>query len=349
MKRVVLYRIGAIVVIVIAILGTLMATTKMPNQEKNGFRRILLSEELPVVHRIQLEEKISAIVGASEHSLFLAGENPLSLLILNKDFKGKDTLFINANIPDKKLVPFRVLVDSPMLYIHFNNMKSVIYGEFPNKEMRQTEIKSMIFTKSLQIDSSYCIIRTFDSTLSKQVFQKISIASGTKVKEATIVNEQDSSAGMSTDGMLTMDKASGRIFYIEYLRNRFYCMDSGLNLLYKGNTIDTTSVNDLGLGMETKDDKTNKLVPSKARVKVNNVCFADKDHLYVVSALKADNEELRTFNTHISIDAYSSASGQYTGTYRLSKPEKAVIKSFIFEDGICTALFDNNEIIRYKL
>ncbi|WP_298708444.1 hypothetical protein, partial [uncultured Chitinophaga sp.] len=132
MNKRIIIRLVLIMVGAIAILGTLMAITTMPNENNNGFVRKWASEEaLEPINKIHLEEDLSGIVGNSDHSIFLVGKSPTGLLIVNKETKYKDSLHINISLPPDKLVPFYLKIDSPKLYLHLNNAQLLVDGKFP--------------------------------------------------------------------------------------------------------------------------------------------------------------------------------------------------------------------------
>ena len=347
MKKTVILKIGSIVVIVAVTLAILLATTKMPNEAKNGFTRTYLNSDLPIFLNAPLKEVLTNISGTTASSIFLASQRPQALLILNKNLKHRDTLLLNAPIPDEKMTPFAFFIDSPMVYLHINNMKSVIYGRFPKQDLHKTEIKSQIFTKSVQVSPSSFIIRGFHSSIQKQVFQKIDLQNGRILIEKDIVDSLDAIGGMASDGMLSYEKETASVIYVEYFRNKFYRLDTNLNLIYKKNTIDTISSNQVQVKDIQQPDGTIKKVPSIARIQVNDQCFTDKSYIYIISALRADNENLKEFNQHTVIDVYYLTDGSYRGSIKMRKRGKA-FKSAVMQNDTLIALYDK-EIAYYKL
>ncbi len=342
MKKAVWIKVVSIVVFVGSVLGILMGVTKMPNEENNGFERKLISNEPIVPSRDwHYTEDLAKIIGYSNSSIYIGGEMPTSFLILQRDFSGKDTLMINYDIPPKKMVPFQSFVDSPFLYIHVNNMRTILYGKFPNENLSISELKGLSFTKSIQISNNSIIVRSFTDDMLNQVFKKIDLQNGKILIDTNIAELSDNSAGMMTDGMLLYAKPVNKLLYVEFFRNKFYCLDTNLNLLYKASTIDTSSVNNIGLGHENESDSVKKLVPNTSRVKVNYAVFYDSNFLYIVSGKRGDNQSVASYNSNVNIDKYDIITGKYTNSFLIKKANNKSFKSAMIVEDSLYALFDN--------
>src|SRR5687768_3790604 len=121
MRKSVAYRIFSIIFINIAILFILKASTPLPNEQKNGFDRNFISRELKQLEKMSLDASFNSISGMTQNTIFLGGENPFAVLMLNKHLVPIDTLMLKLNIPLDRIIPFHVYVDSPWIYLHFNN------------------------------------------------------------------------------------------------------------------------------------------------------------------------------------------------------------------------------------
>lgn len=346
MRNKIAYRIILILVIDISILGILVASTSMPNSKKNGFLRNFISKDLQIIKTATFDNSFTKISGVSDNTIYLIGENPNAILMLNKKLDPKDTLMVNLEIPAEKMVPFSIKIDSPWLYMHINNMKSVIYGKFPGQKLTMVKLKSLIFTKSVQISPGSCIIKTINPSMKKQMLQKLNVETGELIKEVEIATSQNNSDWLSSDGMLEYHKKTGCILYVEYLKNKFYCLDSNLNLLYNANTIDTVSTNEVKLTKEISKDGKTKMVPSEARITVNESLFTDDQYIYIVSGLRSDNESFRDFMQKIVVDSYNIVNGVYAGSFYISDGRNGSLKSALLKNDTLTVLLDK-KIITY--
>lgn len=348
MKNNVILRLLLISFLVFLILTGLYVFTDMPNKHNNGFSRNMLDAELKELKVTDFTEPLNKIWSVSSKYIYITGETPKSILMMSKNLLKKDTISINLTAPEDKLVPYSICVDTPNLYLHMNNLKAIIHGKFPDQPLTMTKLKTQIFTKSAQVSASSLIVRTFDRFGKKQVFQKISIVSGEVIKEADIIGEQAEDLGMASDGALHYEKSTGIISYVEYFRNRFYLIDTNLNVKLIGKTIDTVASIDVKKQMIDEGGGKGKIIPGKARIKVNKDSFMDEQYLYVVSALRADNESRGNFNRYSVIDRYRLADGKYVNSFYVDKIKEKPFKSAMISGDTLYTLY-NGKMVLYKL
>lgn len=349
MNKRIIIRLALIMVGAIALLGTLMAITTMPNEKNNGFVRSWVSEDaLEPIDTINLTEDLSGIAGISEHSIFLAGSSPTGILIVNKKTHKKDTLQISLELPPNKLVPFYLKIDTPNLFLHLNNMYVVIDGKFPNAPFRTTEITTGVFLSSIQLNDSIALIKTPDPTLQYQYLNMFNLKSKKITKTAILKDKNGFSLGLSNDGMLLFDQINQLIVYIEYYRNKIYSIDTNLNLKFESSTIDTVASLKLDLASQKNNDSTNKLTQSEARIIVNNSSSIYNGMLYVISELRADNQDIRQFNTHLNFDVYNLSRGEYSHSFQIEKQHEKKASSFTILNDSLYVMF-NKEIRIFNL
>lgn len=333
----------------VAILGTLMAITTMPNENNNGFVRKWASEEtIKPIKSIHLQEDLSIIAGVSDNSIFIAGKSPTGILILNKVTNKKDTLAINLKYPQDKIVPFYIKIDTPKLFLHLNNLETIIDGNFPNSKFRATQSNSGVFMKSVQISDTLALIKTPDTTFKFQDLKIVNLNTGQTIRSTILRNIKGLNLGIANDGMILYDSQFHSIIYVEYFRNRIICLDTNLLIKYESQTIDTISSTSLNLAKEVKDDSTNKYVPSAARKLVNDASIIEQGKLFIISALRADNQDIINFNSNLNIDVYNTNNGEYIHSFQISKHKGKSVNSFIVKADTLYALFEK-EINIYSL
>lgn len=324
----------------------MFSASNAPNKQDNGFKRNFIPYTPDKISQIAIQVPLSQIAGTSNSSIFLSGEDPRAVLVLDKRLKSIDTIIINAEIPTEKLVPSTLFIDSPMLYLHVNNTKTVIWGKFPNQTLNAIELKTEIFSKSVQISDSFLIIRAFNLANQNQLFKKMNAITGEKLQESTILDFRGRKA-LSSDGMLLYSKKKGKVFFIEFFTNKFYCIDTNLTRTYAGNTIDTTNNSHDELGINDITDE-GKLEPTHARTVVNKYSFLNENNLFIISGLRSDDETLNSFSKNNVIDVYKISDGKYIGSFMLPKISKSNLLSCnLFSDTL--AMLYSGTLALYKL
>src|SRR5690606_27633545 len=74
-----------------------------------------------------------------------------------------------------------------------------------------------------------------------------------------------------TDGILVYDSEQQRLFYVYYYRNQFLCLNSTLDLLYRGNTLDTISR--VKISITSQNGSHERTLATPPRI-VNNLAYA---------------------------------------------------------------------------
>jgi hypothetical protein len=346
MKKVLFYRLLPVLLLAISIPIFLFFSTSMPNQKPNGFSRRFINSP-QIIKEKNIPDELTQICGLSTNTIYLKGESPKAILEIDKNMNIKDTILINLALPENKIAPCYVRIDSPLIYLHFNNLSLAYYGSIKNGKLNSTKLETPIFSKSSQISPFSLTIRSFDSSFKNQIFKKMSILTGKEVCKNSLI-KSTGDAGVSSDGMLFFNNESSKLFFVEYFQNQFYCLDSNLNLTYKGNTIDTISSSDIKVSFELDKSGTHKLVPSNSRVIVNKMAFSNRNYLFVISGLKADNEKRQMFRENDVIDVYKISSGKYYASFYLPKLNGKPLKSAYFNNKTITVLYQG-KLIEYGM
>lgn len=154
-----------------------------------------------------------------------------------------------------------------------------------------------------------------------------------------------------TDGILQFDTMSSRLFYVHFYRGTFLSLDTNLNLCYLAKTVDT--INRPGfkvasLSEVTKGGAGSMITPTTPPIVVNRNFTINGDYMYILSALKADNESHSTFRKNQVIDVYLISNGKYQHSFYIPKYKKLNLSEFRIQDSQLIAIY-NNMIVKYQL
>jgi len=289
----------------VGLVGILAWATTEPENKKNSFVRAFKPQALTELSVLNKAEDVVDFAGATESNIYFKMKSPEKLLVTNYDLKSIKNLEINLPKTGNEALGFTTLVDSPNICIAMGNLPAIITFE------RDSAILSKfpaLFTKSVVISPNNIAVRIFDK--SDQVFAKVHTKTG-RIQKEDDVSERNGDAGISTDGMLHYDKTTNILTYVMYYRNQFLCMDTNLNLLYKGKTIDTTGSARIKVDASSGDMMTNN-APNRY---VNGRSSVTQGYLYNNSKLKADNESSESFTKGSVVDIYKLKNGAYTGSF----------------------------------
>jgi hypothetical protein len=286
------------------------------------------------------------LAGMSNSNIYLGNKTaPAFLFITN--YKLTDTIHKILNFPKNlDIYPegIQTFIDSPYIYCMEGITPIVHQGELSDQTMIKLPDQNLNFNASLPISSSSFVIRSFD-TLSKQNILIKTNPNTNSIIRAPKILEKQVDGIFCTDGMLCFDPIGKKIFYVYYYRNQFLCLDTNLNLLYKGKTIDTVTKAHINIARIASQNKTT--IVGQPLI-VNKTSCVDGSYLFVNSNLKADNEDKNPPVRHSVIDVYSLENGKYQYSFYVPYDNQAVMESFGVKNGFLVALFDHS-LISFEL
>jgi hypothetical protein len=325
----------------------LVKLTGMPNEQKNGFTRSWLTNTLPLIHQNRIEAPLEKITGATSHHIFFSVPNPQWMVMMDGDLKNQDTISFPVPAIEQLSGARYALVDSPWIYLHANNIPALFFARFDSGRLKAVKLATSLFTRSVQVSPTCMIIRAFDSSGQKQVFQRIDCRTGLVKGQATILEQEKNDKGFSTDGHLHFDNTSNSLLFVQSYQNRFFCLDTNLTVRYTSKTIDTTNTNFISI-QKVHIEQEDRLMPASPRAIVNEQSCTDQGRLFILSGLIADNEEPASFRNNGTIDCYRISNGGYSGSFHIPLTDGEKIKSFLVKDNRLIVLYKTHIAI-YQL
>jgi len=149
-----------------------------------------------------------------------------------------------------------------------------------------------------------------------------------------------------TDGMLHYDRATSQMIYVYFYRNQFLCMDTSMNLLFRGNTIDTIGHARIKVA---RIESENSITLAGPPAIVNRRSYACQNRLFVNSSLMGKNEDPDEFNSNSVIDVYDlGKEGKYIMSFYLPDYQGYKMKMFAASRNEFIAIH-GRYLIRYNL
>jgi hypothetical protein len=336
MKNTPLYLISIVFILATIIILSIATKTTLPNQKNNGFKRKWLGNAISYITSKDFEIPINRICGTTASSIYFSGTDIASLVSMDYDLKRVDSHSIK--LPKIKIIkaPNIFFVDSPKVFVHLNNMKSLLLGNLDTGQFKLDSLPIPVFTKSFQLSDDYIVTRGFKPKEFKQSFKTINLKNNKVINDQQIINDIGD-GGFADDGTFCFDSTNQVILYVEYFRNKITALTPNLETIFTANTIDTISSNQIQI--EKKNFKVNSTTP---RVLVNKYATAYKGLLFINSQLRADNENLNTFRENIVIDVYEVKNGKYLGSFYIPNPKNKHFYGCSFNGNFLITLFEKN-------
>jgi len=302
----------------------------------NGFIRMLPSHKIIGVNSLDVKYNSFYLAGADTKYVYLANTTTPGL-VLRTSLSLKDTTAMRLTFGDSAGI-FKgsfIFVDSPNIYL-MDGIKPAVYQVDLSNLKLVRQINTTFFTAGIPVSKNSFVFRSVDST-NENILLKTTIDSPF-IKTGVGLLQKQVDGIFCTDGILEKVPESSKLIYTYYYRNQFICMDTNLNLLYRGKTIDTISRAHISV---TSISSSNQMTLSSPPLFVNKQISANKNWLFVHSALKADNETQAVLDAVSIIDVYSLKDGKYYLSFYLPDFRGKKIRDFKVFGNTLVALYDH--------
>jgi hypothetical protein len=316
-----------------------------------SFTRKFLSVRILPIKNIDKSDEIKSIVGSTDKSLYFETKVPGKYFVTDHNLDNGKYITITKHYRDINLMAsrFTTAIDSPNVYIFPGNITAYIIANLTDSLQKMYKVPASGYTRAAYISPNTFVFRAVEGKEASidQIFIKINTNSP-KVTRENNISARKGDAGFSTDGLLYYDKHTNLLTYVYFYENRFICMDTNLNLIYRAFTIDTTLIVKPKGGKVQQDDSTmtyTNTTPSRT-INFQNCTF--NGHLYINSLRKSASESTFNFKNNSVIDIYDIEDGRYLGSFYIPDYNEEKLKRFkVFGDWMI--VLTKNKIMKYNI
>lgn len=297
----------------------LFYTKSTGDHDGGGFIRVFRKMSLYQVGEFDLQVKGYYFAGNIGNEVYLAHPFSSEHIVLI----GNDTLMskrIERN--GYEIQAARILIDSPYFFLVDVVRHSIFRGKLGTFCIDTIAFDGSFFSEVAIVGETSLIRRT----ISRSEYEyTLSLEN----RDTLIYNDdllQKQIDGLfCTDGMLHYD-GGNRVVYVYFYRNEFFCSDTTLSLLFRGQTIDTTSHAAIEVGrIKSKNSITLASPPSI----VNRRSCLDRNLLYINSRVRSDIENVEEFREYSVIDVYDlDLMGRYQYSFRVPHYRDLQMRAF---------------------
>jgi hypothetical protein len=233
---------------------------------------------------------------------------------------------------------YKLIIDSPNFFIQSGTTSHLQQGT-TSKWVIDTTLESLPpFTAVQPINTSTAVLRIIDMAKRKNVF----IKTNSRDKVEDVLRTQVDGI-LCTDGYLQYSSETATLVYTYRYRNEFICLDTNLNILRIGKTIDTISTARISVA-----ELNGNITMSKPPFNVNKGTCVSGEFLFVHSNLVARNESPNEVDDRSVIDVYNIRNATYLYSFYIYDHTNVKMQGFKVKNSILIAVFPNY-IVRYDL
>lgn len=273
----------------------------------NGFDRVVVGE-LNVIGEIIIADESSYFAGVSKKTIWLGDHrDPLKLIAIALDDGTRSDHQILMSNPVRAS---RIMVDSAHFYLADLTQYKIYKGSTNSWALADPIYQGTLFSEFMPLGNSSMFMRT----ILDDEFELIKKTQPDKTIENRDVLQKQIDGLFCVDGALRYDKHTHRLVYVYFHRNEFICLDTALQIVFRGSTIDTTRVAKMRVADLTSRHASSLASPAYL---VNRKVIVADSTLYINSLLKGDNESAAAFGNASAIDMYALSNGKYIGSFYL--------------------------------
>jgi len=302
----------------------------MPNKNPNHFNRTFFSEAVKPAFTSQLPIITKAIAGSDSNYIYFSTKQFSKLLILNRDTTtlGSRTINWSKDIHLESGV-FSISVHQNNVTLFANNQQLII-NENIDRQSSSIYRTNSRFTTGLQANEQLFLTQQSNAYINKTLFTTY-LVRGNELNALYQTDQLLMNGDISTHGQLFFSSQLQLFIHVPYYHNRIVMFDSTLRIRRTFNTLDTISI----ASLPYIKNKFSKII-------INQKSAIYKDHLFISSNLKADNESPSDYYHHIPIDVYDLSRGSYKASFYIPIQKNVLIKSMTFSpNGQLLVLFHN--------
>jgi hypothetical protein len=323
MNRKIILLIVCSFVISIGVVTILFAMSGVMKEQPNSFLREFPPHPALEGDTCNIKYDSYYIAGLTEHNIYLGNyTSPLHMLVVNMALTDTQAVKLNVKLKakgfikgDQKVWSVRVMVDSPYYYLADGAVPVMYKGNVSDWHAEKYLYDSIYFRNIVPIKPGAFAVKSLSGSNQENILGKITAWPPHRTFTNKVLEKQLDGV-FCTDGMMHYNKESNQLVYLYYYRNQFMVMDTSLNLLYRANTIDTTSRARIKTGsFQLNDSQISKTLASPPFF-VNKKSAVSGNWLFVNSNLLAKNEHPKAFDHGAVIDVYDlSKNGAYAFSF----------------------------------
>lgn len=328
------------------VIGLLVAYSRIEEAQQN-FARRFGQLRLMQVKTVGLPVDSYNFLGIDDVQILLNNRVAKRLIMQIDHWTFDTSSFI---IPDAELQPIRF--EDPRFLVTENRF--VIADASIELMLTSTDVKHGSFDKVViprfsliaAVTDTTFILRTYNNVVKQDVLTRINTGNQKHFDNTTILQKQLDGI-FCVDGSLLFNKDLRRMVYVYFYRNEFITADPMLATVTRGHTIDETERVSIKVDTYEKNGERTTTFTSPPRI-VNGKCATEGNYLYLVSNVKATNQQREEFEHDYTIDRYNLITHSYEGSFYLgAQKNRHELKNFDFivSRGKLMAIFDDQLVI----
>lgn len=312
----------------------------------NNFTRRYPQHTAQEIYSNDLKFNSYYFAGQSNGAIYLGNYTaPLQVMALDTTLQTKKVFHIVLNQQQLPIQSPQIRVLGTDFYVFEGTVPYIFKGSTKDWKAKLRLNGGRFFSQLEPIDSVNLAIRYMQPKTGQNSMGKINLADTIQVKYNTSLLQKQFDGIFDTDGNLMVNSYGNKIIYVYLYRNQFIVAKPNLDLLYRGNTIDTITKAQIQL-IQLKDGRGKTF--AKPPLIVNKTSAVNNELLYINSTLPGQFETEELWKTASIIDVYNLTDKTYRSSFPIYNIGNKKMRSMLVSGKLLYALI-GDKIVCYKL
>lgn len=312
--------------IAIAIMTLLFLLSEDAMQNENPFIRRFPQGAAAQVAQLDLRNTDFYIAGVSENHIYLGNHKAqLQVVVIDKNLKNRQQFTITLERENFNFRNITLQVRGNHFYTYDGSAPVIYSGSTTNWKAKIISEKKYPFHDITFINDQEVVIRGQKKGQKNNILAKVSGKDSlTFLINETLLQKQIDGF-FDTDGTLNYSYEYNKIIYTYYYRNQYIVANNNLELVHRGNTIDTTTKANLKIA---KVEKSGDIKLAAPPYFVNKHTSVMANLLMVNSMLRGKFENKKVWDNATVIDVYDFTANKYLLSFYVHDYEGFRMKNF---------------------
>lgn len=295
---------------------------------ENPFIRRFIQGTAMRTKEVQLKNHSQYFVGASQNFIFIGDTKaPLYITVYDILLGKKQEFKIQLEREDFPFRSVRVKVMGTQFYLMDGTVPVIYGGNISDWKAKPILFENnYYFSKAEVIDRTTLAFRAQHLKTLDNILGIFKLGDSLQVSYQPQLLQKQIDGFFDTDGIMLFSPESQRFIYVYYYRNQFIVADRSLNLIYRGNTIDTNTIAKIKVATI---EKTRQIKLSSPPYLVNKTAAISKDFLFVNSAIMGQYESKKMWSEASIVDVYGIEDSTYLSSIYLYNVTDSKLKEMI--------------------
>lgn len=340
-------KLAIIAIICSAMISILYLYSERTMHLENPFIRRFIQGSASKTAEAELSNNSKYFAGTDGRTIYFGdSQAPLHIIAYDTTLKAKRHYKIQLERENFPFASVQVRIAPPYFYLMDGTVPVIYKGKITDWKAKLLMYdNNYYFSKAEIIAPDKIAFRAQQLKTLYNILGTFTFKDSLQVQYAPNLLQKQIDGYFDTDGMMQFDRQNQKLIYTYYYRNQFIIADKNLNLIHRGNTIDTTTKAKLKV-VHIKETGQRKIASIPETV--NQLAVVSNNLLFINSKLIGRYEPKEMWKQASIVDVYNIEKNAYLSSIYIYDINKNRLKEMFVVDNNLYAII-GHQVYKYHL